>query len=140
MLFKQQLICGHLQVLQDMGLPTGVELKTVKLEEAVKSEEAVVAAAVEELKPTVATIETTTAATGAVNADTSDAAEVQSCSVSQQEMIVSIKVSEVCPNFTYHLSYLSDCSPTGTNSDQTWQEPRDGAEREAPRPEVRAHL
>ncbi|KAM8723255.1 interleukin enhancer-binding factor 3 homolog isoform 3-T3 [Acanthopagrus schlegelii] len=63
------------KVLQDMGLPTGVELKTVKLEEAVKSEEAVVAAAVEELKPTVATIETTTAATGAVNADTSDAAE-----------------------------------------------------------------
>uniref|UniRef100_A0A671Y504 Interleukin enhancer binding factor 3b n=1 Tax=Sparus aurata TaxID=8175 RepID=A0A671Y504_SPAAU len=41
------------KVLQDMGLPTGVELKTVKLEEAVKSEEAVVAAAVEELKPTV---------------------------------------------------------------------------------------
>ncbi|XP_037647771.1 interleukin enhancer-binding factor 3 homolog isoform X3 [Sebastes umbrosus] len=60
------------KVLQDMGLPTGVELKTA---ESVKSEEAVVAVTVEELKPIVTPIETTTAATGAANADTTDAVE-----------------------------------------------------------------
>lgn len=66
---------GQLQVLQDMGLPTGVELKTA---EPVKSEEAVVATTVEELRPVVTPIETTAAATGTPNADSTDAAEVQS--------------------------------------------------------------
>lgn len=66
-------LCGQLQVLQDMGLPTGVELKTA---EPVKSEEAVVAATVEELKPVVAPVETTTAATGTATADATDAVEV----------------------------------------------------------------
>ncbi|XP_040014142.1 interleukin enhancer-binding factor 3 homolog isoform X2 [Xiphias gladius] len=60
------------KVLQDMGLPTGVELKTA---EPVKSEEAVVTAAVEDLRPVVTPIETTTAATGASNVDTTDAVE-----------------------------------------------------------------
>lgn len=64
-------LCGQLQVLQDMGLPTGVELKTA---ESVKSEEA--PAAVEDLKPVVTPVETTTAATGAANTDTTDALEV----------------------------------------------------------------
>ncbi|XP_044038446.1 interleukin enhancer-binding factor 3 homolog isoform X1 [Siniperca chuatsi] len=59
------------KVLQDMGLPTGVELKT----ELVKSEEAEVAVAVEELKPVVTPIETTNAATGTANTDTTDAVE-----------------------------------------------------------------
>ncbi|XP_042360185.1 interleukin enhancer-binding factor 3 homolog isoform X1 [Plectropomus leopardus] len=58
------------KVLQDLGLPTGVELKTA---EPVKSEEAVVTAAVEELRPVVTPIETSTTATA--NADTTDAAE-----------------------------------------------------------------
>ncbi|XP_068593082.1 interleukin enhancer-binding factor 3 homolog isoform X2 [Cebidichthys violaceus] len=61
------------KVLQDMGLPTGVELKTA---ETVKAEEAVVPVTVEELKPVVTPVETTAAAaTGAANADTADAAE-----------------------------------------------------------------
>lgn len=62
-----------------MGLPTGVELKTAEL---VKSEEA--PAAVEDLKPVVTPVETTTAATGAANTDTTDAVEVCSCYVSKR--------------------------------------------------------
>uniref|UniRef100_A0A3Q1IA02 Interleukin enhancer binding factor 3b n=1 Tax=Anabas testudineus TaxID=64144 RepID=A0A3Q1IA02_ANATE len=58
------------KVLQDMGLPTGVELKTA---ESAKSEEAPVA--VEDVKPVVAQIESTTAGTGAANTDTTDAVE-----------------------------------------------------------------
>ncbi len=57
-----------------MGLPTGVDLKTA---EPVKSEEAVVAATVEECKPVVTPVESTTAATGTANADTTDAVEVK---------------------------------------------------------------
>ncbi|XP_018554160.1 LOW QUALITY PROTEIN: interleukin enhancer-binding factor 3 homolog [Lates calcarifer] len=60
------------KVLQDMGLPTGVELKTA---EPVKSEEAAVATTVEELRPVVTPIETTTTATGAASAETTDAVE-----------------------------------------------------------------
>ncbi|XP_044186084.1 interleukin enhancer-binding factor 3 homolog isoform X1 [Thunnus albacares] len=60
------------KVLQDMGLPTGVELKTA---EPVKLEEAVAATTVEELRPVVTPIEMTAAATGTANADTTDAAE-----------------------------------------------------------------
>lgn len=60
-----------------MGLPTGVEVKT----EPVKSEETEVAVAVEELKPVVTAVETTTAATGTATADTTDGVEVQSCSL-----------------------------------------------------------
>lgn len=56
-----------------MGLPTGVELKTA---EPVKSEEAAVATTVEELRPVVTPIETTTTATGAASAETTDAVEV----------------------------------------------------------------
>lgn len=54
-----------------MGLPTGVELKTA---ESVKSDE--VPVTVEDVKPAVMPVETTTAATGAANADTTDAVEV----------------------------------------------------------------
>lgn len=57
-----------------MGLPTGVELKTA--EAATKLEEPVVAATVEELKPEATPTETTTATTGAPNADSTEAAEV----------------------------------------------------------------
>lgn len=71
-------LCGQLQVLQDMGLPTGVELKTA---EPTKSEEVVVANTVEELKPVVTPVETTTAASGTAAADTTEAAEVQSSSL-----------------------------------------------------------
>uniref|UniRef100_A0A665W3Z2 Interleukin enhancer binding factor 3b n=1 Tax=Echeneis naucrates TaxID=173247 RepID=A0A665W3Z2_ECHNA len=60
------------KVLQDMGLPTGVELKTA---ETVKSEETATATTVEELKPVVTPVETNTAATGAASADTTDAVE-----------------------------------------------------------------
>ncbi|KAM9843634.1 interleukin enhancer-binding factor 3 homolog [Aulostomus maculatus] len=60
------------KVLQDMGLPTGVEVKTA---EPVKSEEAVVATTVEELKPVVTPIETTAVSTGTANADAADAVE-----------------------------------------------------------------
>ncbi|XP_053193826.1 interleukin enhancer-binding factor 3 homolog isoform X2 [Scomber japonicus] len=60
------------KVLQDMGLPTGVELKTA---EPVKSEEAVAATTVEELRPAVTPIEMTAATTGTANADSTDAAE-----------------------------------------------------------------
>uniref|UniRef100_A0A665W3Z9 Interleukin enhancer binding factor 3b n=1 Tax=Echeneis naucrates TaxID=173247 RepID=A0A665W3Z9_ECHNA len=52
------------KVLQDMGLPTGVELKTA---ETVKSEETATATTVEELKPVVTPVETNTAATGAAS-------------------------------------------------------------------------
>lgn len=79
------ILCGSFQVLQDMGLPTGVELKTA---EPVKSEEAVVTATVEEMRPVVTPVETTTAATGpAATENTADAAEVQSCSTSPQSHI-----------------------------------------------------
>ncbi|XP_059203061.1 interleukin enhancer-binding factor 3 homolog isoform X2 [Centropristis striata] len=57
------------KVLQDLGLPTGVELKT----EPVKVEE--VAIAVEELKPVITPIETSTTATGAAAAEATDAVE-----------------------------------------------------------------
>lgn len=128
--------CGQLQVLQDMGLPTGVEVKT----ESVKSEEAEAAVTVEEFKPVVTPIETTTAATGTANVDTTDAVEVQRCSVCQQGTIVEMKMAFSFPSWALecngHLSFLSGCSPTGTNPHQTRQEPRDGAEREAPWPEV----
>ncbi|KAM7372446.1 hypothetical protein PAMP_009610 [Pampus punctatissimus] len=60
------------KVLQDMGLPTGVELKTA---EPAKSEEAVVATTVEELRPVVTPAEMTAAATATANADTTAAAE-----------------------------------------------------------------
>uniref|UniRef100_A0AAX7TZP0 Interleukin enhancer binding factor 3b n=1 Tax=Astatotilapia calliptera TaxID=8154 RepID=A0AAX7TZP0_ASTCA len=51
------------KVLQDMGLPTGVELKSP--EPAVKADEAVVANTVEQQKPVVPPVETITAAAGA---------------------------------------------------------------------------
>ncbi|KAM4717864.1 interleukin enhancer-binding factor 3 homolog [Anableps anableps] len=51
------------KVLQDMGLPTGVELKTT--EAAVKLEEAVVATTAEEVKPAATPTESSTAAAGA---------------------------------------------------------------------------
>ncbi|XP_039679824.1 interleukin enhancer-binding factor 3 homolog isoform X2 [Perca fluviatilis] len=57
------------KVLQDLGLPTGVELKT----ETVKSEEAEVAVTVEELKPVVTAIESTATAAGTANADAANA-------------------------------------------------------------------
>ncbi|XP_047427546.1 interleukin enhancer-binding factor 3 homolog isoform X2 [Mugil cephalus] len=61
------------KVLHDMGLPTGVELKTA---EPVKLKEAVEATAVEELKPVEVPVDTAAAAvTGAANADSTDAAE-----------------------------------------------------------------
>uniref|UniRef100_UPI0037E764D3 interleukin enhancer-binding factor 3 homolog isoform X2 n=1 Tax=Semicossyphus pulcher TaxID=241346 RepID=UPI0037E764D3 len=60
------------KVLQDMGLPTGVELKTA---EPVKSEETPVAIKVEEMKPEVTPVEITTAATGTATAESTDAAE-----------------------------------------------------------------
>ncbi|XP_069557253.1 interleukin enhancer-binding factor 3 homolog isoform X1 [Brachyistius frenatus] len=60
------------KVLHDMGLPTGVELKTAK---PIKVEETQIVTAVEELRPVVTPVETTTAATGAANADITDAGE-----------------------------------------------------------------
>ncbi|XP_028267395.1 interleukin enhancer-binding factor 3 homolog isoform X2 [Parambassis ranga] len=60
------------KVLHDMGLPTGVELKTA---ESVKLEEAVVTTAIEEVKPVVTPVDTATAATGASSADSTDAVE-----------------------------------------------------------------
>uniref|UniRef100_A0A668A4W6 Interleukin enhancer binding factor 3b n=1 Tax=Myripristis murdjan TaxID=586833 RepID=A0A668A4W6_9TELE len=62
------------KVLQDMGLPTGVELKTA---EPAKPEEAAAAAAatVEESKPVITPAETTTAATGTVKVEPTDAVE-----------------------------------------------------------------
>lgn len=104
-------LCGQLQVLQDMGLPTGVELKTA---EPVKSEEAEVAVTVEELKPVVK-LETATAATGAANADNTDAVEVQSCSLCQQVTIM--RRWSFFALILLTVSFLSDCSPTGTNPD-----------------------
>ncbi|XP_005738121.1 interleukin enhancer-binding factor 3 homolog isoform X2 [Pundamilia nyererei] len=61
------------KVLQDMGLPTGVELKSP--EPAVKADEAVVANTVEQQKPVVPPVETITAAAGAANAESTEAAE-----------------------------------------------------------------
>ncbi|MEQ2214336.1 hypothetical protein XENOCAPTIV_001816 [Xenoophorus captivus] len=51
------------KVLQDMGLPTGVEVKSA--EPAVKLEEAVVSTTAEEVKPAATSTESSTAATGA---------------------------------------------------------------------------
>ncbi|XP_068192383.1 interleukin enhancer-binding factor 3 homolog isoform X2 [Antennarius striatus] len=59
------------KVLQDMGLPTGVEVKT----EPVKPDEPVVTAAVEEVKQEAPPVETIPVATGAANAETTDAVE-----------------------------------------------------------------
>uniref|UniRef100_A0A3Q3W8B6 Interleukin enhancer binding factor 3b n=1 Tax=Mola mola TaxID=94237 RepID=A0A3Q3W8B6_MOLML len=58
------------KVLQDMGLPTGVEVRT----ESVKSEETGANTA-DELKPVVTPVETTTAATGTVSVDTPEIVE-----------------------------------------------------------------
>ena len=102
-------LCGRLQVLQDMGLPTGVELKTA---DPVKSEEAVVAASVEEMRPVVTPVETS-AATGAANADATDAVEVQTCSV----CVMMMSPLLFCSNFTDDMLFISDCSPTRTNPD-----------------------
>lgn len=64
-----------MQVLQDMGLPTGVELKAA---EVVKLEEVEVPVAVEEFKPVKTPVEAPAAAAAApANADATDAAEVQ---------------------------------------------------------------
>ncbi|XP_056143321.1 interleukin enhancer-binding factor 3 homolog isoform X2 [Lampris incognitus] len=63
------------KVLQDMGLPTGVDLKTA---EPVKTEEVVaaaVAATVEESKPVVIPAEPNPAATGTVKTETTETAE-----------------------------------------------------------------
>lgn len=60
------------QVLQDMGLPTGVEIKT-----EVKSEPEETSVTPEEEKPVVLPAETTTAAKPEDSPDTSGAAEVQ---------------------------------------------------------------
>ncbi|KAF7220555.1 interleukin enhancer-binding factor 3 homolog isoform X2 [Nothobranchius furzeri] len=60
------------KVLQDMGLPTGVELKS---EPTVKVEEATVAVTVEESKPAVTPSQTPAAAAGAAAADHTDAVE-----------------------------------------------------------------
>ncbi|XP_061568482.1 interleukin enhancer-binding factor 3 homolog isoform X3 [Cololabis saira] len=60
------------KVLQDMGLPTGVELKTAE-PTINKLEETVVAVTVEEMKPLATPTETTTANAGAANADRTDA-------------------------------------------------------------------
>ncbi|KAM6905509.1 interleukin enhancer-binding factor 3 homolog [Xenentodon cancila] len=61
------------KVLQDMGLPTGVELKTA--EPAIKLEETEVAVSVEDLKPVAIPTETTTTNMGAANTDRTEAAE-----------------------------------------------------------------
>ncbi|XP_017272213.1 interleukin enhancer-binding factor 3 homolog isoform X2 [Kryptolebias marmoratus] len=61
------------KVLQDMGLPTGVELKTT--EPTVKMEEAVVATTVEEPNPVVMQTETPAAATATANADQTETVE-----------------------------------------------------------------
>ncbi|KAM9746333.1 interleukin enhancer-binding factor 3 homolog [Menidia menidia] len=60
------------KVLQDMGLPTGVEAKT---DPGSKAEEAEVVTAVEEVKPVATPPETTNAATATANADRPEAAE-----------------------------------------------------------------
>ncbi|XP_072225795.1 interleukin enhancer-binding factor 3 homolog isoform X1 [Leuresthes tenuis] len=70
------------KVLQDMGLPTGVEVKTA--EPAIKVEEVVVPTTVEEVKPVVTPAETTNATTETANADRTEAAE----SVRQQGPIL----------------------------------------------------
>lgn len=69
-------VCVDLQVLQDMGLPTGVELKAA---ETVKCEEVVVAVPVEDVKPVIIPIEAPPA-TGTANAANADATEVRSSS------------------------------------------------------------
>lgn len=118
-----------------MGLPTGVELKTA---EPVKSEEAVAATTVEELRPAVTPIEMTAATTGTANADSTDAAEVQRPPpVCQLETITCMKSAPLNALISH---FLSGCSPAGTNPHETRQKPCDGVEREAPRPEVRTHL
>ncbi|XP_033944561.2 interleukin enhancer-binding factor 3 homolog isoform X3 [Pseudochaenichthys georgianus] len=58
------------KVLQDMGLPTGVEVKT-----EIKSEEVVVAVTVEEVKPVITPIEAPSSSPAAANADGSEAVE-----------------------------------------------------------------
>ncbi|KAM4531273.1 interleukin enhancer-binding factor 3 homolog isoform 2-T2 [Odontesthes bonariensis] len=60
------------KVLQDMGLPTGVEVKT---EPAIKVEEVEVPATVEEVKPVETPPETTKPTTETANADRTEAAE-----------------------------------------------------------------
>uniref|UniRef100_A0A1A7YIZ1 Interleukin enhancer binding factor 3b n=1 Tax=Iconisemion striatum TaxID=60296 RepID=A0A1A7YIZ1_9TELE len=60
------------KVLQDMGLPTGVELKS---EPTVKVEEAIVAVTVEESKPAVTPSQTPAAAAGAATTDHTEAVE-----------------------------------------------------------------
>ncbi|KAF0032334.1 hypothetical protein F2P81_014624 [Scophthalmus maximus] len=59
------------KVLQHMGLPTGVELKTA---DQIKAEEAEITVKVEDVKPVITPTETPTAA-AAATADTADAAE-----------------------------------------------------------------
>ncbi|XP_075998934.1 interleukin enhancer-binding factor 3 homolog isoform X2 [Genypterus blacodes] len=61
------------KVLQDMGLPTGVEVKTA--EPAKPEETAAAATTVEEVKPVVTPVETPPPATGTANADATDAVE-----------------------------------------------------------------
>ncbi|KAL3054281.1 hypothetical protein OYC64_006582 [Pagothenia borchgrevinki] len=92
------------KVLQDMGLPTGVEVKT----ESIKLEEAVVPVTVEEVKPVITPIEAPSSSPAAANADGSEAVET---------------ARQQGPILTKH-----------------GKKPRDGAEREAPRPEIRTHL
>ncbi|KAJ4931765.1 hypothetical protein JOQ06_010205 [Pogonophryne albipinna] len=58
------------KVLQDMGLPTGVEVKT-----EIKLEEVVVAVTVEEVKPVITPIEAPSSSPVAANADGSEAVE-----------------------------------------------------------------
>ncbi|XP_034055873.1 interleukin enhancer-binding factor 3 homolog isoform X2 [Gymnodraco acuticeps] len=58
------------KVLQDMGLPTGVEVKT-----EIKLEEVVVAVTVEEVKPVITPIEAPSSSPAAANADGSEAVE-----------------------------------------------------------------
>lgn len=79
-----------MQVLQDMGLPTGVEVKTA--EPAKPEETAAAATTVEELKPVVTPIEAPPAATGTANADATDAVEVQRYSLCQQVNFVCISL------------------------------------------------
>lgn len=99
-----------------MGLPTGVEVKA----EPVRSEETVVAATVEEVKPVVALVENTAAATGTASAETTEAVEVQSCTLSAgEERVLSLDFGGgFFPPlmFTDHLSF--PCRPPA-NRDQS---------------------
>lgn len=91
-----------------MGLPTGVELKSP--EPAVKADEAVVANTVEQQKPVVPPVETITAAAGAANAESTEAVEV--CVSATSFWVVSCTAQcLILPT----ISFLSDCSPAGTN-------------------------